>query len=152
MIKNLFNKIIKKKDNGDIVGTVLPLILTTVAIAAIAVIFSSWMMNVDRKNDLDVIARRYMLIMESEGGLRSEDETELRDELASAGLKNINITSQTSRKTDDPTTDPGYGQKIVLAIEGDMEAYNYQFIDFFNVDTSKGTLPIEIVKVSTAKH
>ena len=146
----LLNK--KKKDSGAMIGHMLPIVLTAIAMAAIAVIFSSWMMNLDRKNNIDVIARKYMLKMETVGGLTPDDRDSLKQELIDAGMQTEGLTIEASDKTGSPATDPGYGAQITLKITGKLKIYDYEFINLFRTDLKSGTIPISVVKKSTAKH
>ena len=70
----------------------------------------------------------------------------MRTELASKGLKNINLSGTTM-------TDVGYGNEIFLCIKGDLEIDTYSTAsNSFQLLQNTGSIPIEFTLESTAKH
>lgn len=126
----MIKKIIAKKQKG-VMDDVLPL-LFFVFVACVLIIFT---INTDgaisSKNELDNIAREYMLKMETDGGLTESDQTKLIERLqdegyyaTSAGCKdktadysnaNISVTLGDTTKAFSDTT-VGYGNPIKLSI------------------------------------
>ena len=134
-----------KKDQGNMMS-IFPAIFTIIAVAIMLVFYVGWMANVTRKDEVRQIGREYILAMESEGRLTSSMESSLRSELASKGLRNINLSGTTM-------TDVGYGNEIFLCVRGDLEVDRYTTAtDSFQLLQNTGTIPISFTLESTAKH
>lgn len=133
-----------KKDDGNIMN-LLPVILTVVVVAAITVVFSSWMANLDRKERVDVLVRQYLLRMETEGYLSTEARDNLLEDLEAIKVSDVSLSGTT-------ITQVGYGNEVILQLTGKLEIYNYELLSMFSVN--KGTSEIEIEKrlTSTAKY
>lgn len=65
------------------------------------------------KSDVNMIMRKYIIRMESEGYLTPEDETELMEELKEAGMTNIDISGTTLSEVE-------YGETVYLYVKGDI--------------------------------
>ena len=134
-----------KKDQGNMMS-IFPAIFTIIAVAIMLVFYVGWMANVTKKDEVRQIGREYILAMESEGRLTSSMESSLRSELASKGLRNINLSGTTM-------TDVGYGNEIFLCVRGDLEVDRYTTAtDSFQLLQNTGTIPISFTLESTAKH
>lgn len=134
-----------KKDQGNMMS-IFPAIFTIIAVAIMLVFYVGWMANVTKKDEVRQIGREYILAMETEGRLTSTMETSLRTELASKGLKNINLSGTTM-------TDVGYGNEIFLCVRGDLEVDRYTTAtNSFQLLQNTGTIPISFMLESTAKH
>lgn len=119
---------IKQQDKGNIAD----IMVTGIFILAMMVVMLSFLENlklIHQKTEVDQIARRYILRMETVGGLLAEDEVMLCEELQSAGVADIDLTGTTMGSA-------GYGAPIRLRITGVLG----------------GTNEFEEIRVSTAKH
>lgn len=113
-------------------GNVADIMVTGIFILAMAVVMLSFLENIkmiQQKSDVDQIARRYILRMESTGGLTGEDRILLMEELDRMGITQISLEGTTPAEA-------GYGTAIVLQIHGFLEG-RYEFYE---------------TRVSTAKH
>lgn len=113
-------------------GNVADIMVTGIFILAMAVVMLSFLENIkmiQQKSDVDQIARRYILRMESTGGLTGEDRILLTEELDRMGITQISLEGTTPAEA-------GYGTAIVLQIYGFLEG-RYEFYE---------------TRVSTAKH
>lgn len=119
--------------------------MALIVIMAMSVIVTSWMANIDSKDRVDLIARKYLLQMETKGYLTGEGEAGLLSELAENKMTHVSLEG-TSR------AEVGYGNIIELHITGFLEIYNYQFLSLFQIHTGKNTIPIEKHLTSTAKY
>ena len=134
-----------KKDQGNMMS-IFPAIFTIIAVAIMLVFYVGWMANVTKKDEVRQIGREYILAMETEGRLTGAMESSLRSELASKGLRNINLSGTTM-------SDVGYGNEIFLCIRGDLEVDRYTTAtDSFQLLQNTGTIPISFTLESTAKH
>ena len=134
-----------KKDQGNMMS-IFPAIFTTIAVAIMLVFYVGWMANVAKKDEVRQIGREYILAMETEGRLSSSMESAMRTELASKGLKNINLSGTTM-------TDVGYGNEIFLCIKGDLEIDTYSTAsNSLQLLQNAGSIPIEFTLESTSKH
>lgn len=122
-----------------------PIILAVVVVAVIGVVFTSWMSNLDKKDQIDMIAREYILRMETKGYLDTCDEAELYQDLQNAGMQEIRLEG-TNR------TPVGYGNQITLDIKGSLRIHQYDVENIFKVHIGNSLIPVSIRKVSTAKY
>lgn len=119
---------IKQRDKGNVAN----IMVTGIFVLAMMVVMLSFLENlklIHQKAEVDQIARRYILRMETVGGLIAEDEVLLREELQSFGVTDIDLTGTTMGSV-------GYGAPVRLRIAGILG----------------GTNEFEEVRVSTAKH
>ncbi len=113
-------------------GNVADIMVTGIFILAMAVVMISFLENIQmiqQKVDVNQIARRYILCMESEGGLTMEDRIRLEEELTQMGVTQISLEGTTMAKA-------GYGEAIRLQMHGFLGG-KYEFHE---------------TRVSTAKH
>ena len=136
---------IKKKDRGSIIDSMFAPVLGAIAMALVVVIFANFMANIDRKNDVEQVARKYILIMETDGYLGSTDETALRQELAALGVSSIDLSGTTF-------TEVGYGEPVTLEIDGEMAIRSLGVGNGLSFRNDADTIDIHIEKTSTAKH
>lgn len=133
-----------KKKKGSIAKFGIPL-FTIVAVFSVVVMLVTYLSDYDGKDRADLVAREYLLRMETQGYLNSTDESELYKDLSDLGMKNISITGTTRSKV-------GYGKKITLSIKGQLEISNYTVTDIFKITKTSQLANININKSSTAKH
>ena len=105
-------KKMNKKDDGSFIS-IGPVIVTIIFIGMLLIGFTSWMTNIDRKTQLDSIARKYILAMETTGYLTADQESALEVELNEHGLNNVVFSGTTKAQQE-------YGEEIILSISGDM--------------------------------
>lgn len=119
MLKCLISNKIKKRDDGETVLTLFPIIVSAVILLALVVIFSTWIANVDKKVAVDQVIRKYALRLETEGYLTSGQLGQLEQELKDAGMTNINCKATIDGQT---TTieKQSYGTPIYLAVTGEI--------------------------------
>lgn len=133
-----------KKDKGNLTH-IFPALLSVIIVALVAVIYTGWIADNDRKEAIDLIARKYILRMETTGYLSDEDEAELRTELSEEGLTGISLGDTTD------STVP-YGSYITLYIRGNLTVKNYKVLQTFMLNRKSKEIPVVIQKTSTAKH
>lgn len=117
-----------KKDCGNI-GNIM---VTGVFVLAMVVVMLSFLENMkllQQKAEVDQLARRYILRMETVGGLSAEDRDRLIEELTAIGVTSVDLNGTTMDEAE-------YGSKIELRICGLVG----------------GRYEIEETRVSTAKH
>lgn len=68
---------------------------------------------IDRKTEINQIARKYILKMETVGMLTEPDKSALLEELAAAGASDVRLDGTTVHRV-------GYGSAIVLHISGKL--------------------------------
>lgn len=113
-------------------GTVGNIMITGIFILAMAVVMLAFlddMRLIQQKAEVDQLARRYILRMETVGGLTPEDREDLLRELSEQGVTEIDLAGTTTEAA-------GYGTKIVLQICGKLG----------------GKYAFEEKRVSTAKY
>jgi len=103
--------------------------ILVLAMTAVMLAFLDDVRLVRQQSEVTQIARKYILRMETEGGLSGEDRTSLTNELGELGMTEINLSGTTFDSA-------SYGDMIVLQIQGKLE----------------GKYDIAEKRVSTAKH
>lgn len=138
-------KVLLKKRKGSKTIDFISIVMALIVMVIISVIMTSWMANIDDKDQIDLIARKYLLKMETEGYLTGQEEQNLLSELAENKMSSVSLNG-TSR------TEVGYGNVVNLHITGSLEIYNYQFLGLFQIHTGKSTIAIDKHLTSTAKY
>lgn len=133
-----------KKKEGSIAKFGIPL-FTMVAVFSIIVMFITYLNDIDKKDSVEIVAREYILKMETVGYLNSSDEADLYKDLEKLGVKNISIEGTTRSKI-------GYGKKITLSIKGQMEVTSYNVQNMFKITNTPKLVEISEQKSSTAKY
>lgn len=113
-------------------GNVGNIMVTGVFVLCMVVVMLSFMDNmklIQQKAEVDQLARRYILRMETVGGLLTEDRDQLVEELTALGITAVDLSGTTMDEA-------GYGNKIELRIRGLVG----------------GKYGIEETRVSTAKN
>lgn len=104
------NMILKKKKASVIENMLVSLISMVMVCAFLVIVFGAFS-SINDKWSMRQAARETLLIMETEGYLKPEDEQALIRELQGYGLYNINLTGTTKTEVD-------YGERIYLKITG----------------------------------
>ncbi|MCR5255448.1 MAG: hypothetical protein K6D96_05905 [Acetatifactor sp.] len=100
-------------------GSVGEFITCLICLLAMTVLMEAFMGNIgaiQKKLHISQCARKYMLIMETEGYLSEEAKGGLLAELEQLGLKEVSLMESTVNPTD-------HGNEIVLHIRGKMDEY-----------------------------
>lgn len=137
-----------KKDEGSVIH-MFSIILTAVFMGLLLMIFAAISSNINRRNDVDLTARKYMLKMEIEGGLTEDLKVELTKELEKLGVQEIKYDGSTFVNDTSPSN---YGETINLNISGKMKfiTYNNKVNKTFTV--SQMLIPLNIKKSTTSKN
>ncbi len=116
----------KEKGNvGEFMSVCICMLLLTVLLAA----YMDSVRLIDEKTEINQIARRYILRMETVGRLTETDTTLLCQELTALGASEVSLEGST-------LVSAGYGEPIVLIIRGKL----------------RGVYAFEEKRVSTAKY
>ena len=135
---------LKKKDKG-MLDQFLPAI---VVIVLLAVLWTGSMItasNINRSNDIQQVARTYLLQMETEGYLTEENKGLLLNDLAALDMINIDLTGTSF-------TDVGYGNQVRLVIRGKVKLKDIKFQSFAAPMMTGRQADVAINKVSIAKN
>lgn len=101
--------------------------------------------NINRFQEVNQIGREYLLRMEADGYLTTEDRNDLKNNLSALGyVKNISISA--------PISAVDYGQEIELKIEYDIELEEIQFAGLFGSSPNVSEQHKVFNKKTTAKH
>lgn len=123
----------------------LPVLLSIVIGGLIIIVLLSWQKQFDTKDQIDQIARKYILRMEAKGYLDSQNQTTLINELQHLNMTTIDL--------DDTTTTPvTYGSEIKLSICGFVEVEDNSFSDWLTLNSNRSQIEVINRKTSTAKN
>ena len=135
---------LKKKDKG-MLDQFLPAI---VVIVLLAVLWTGSMItasNINRSNDIQQVARTYLLQMETDGYLTEENKGLLLNDLTALDMVNIDLTGTSF-------TDVGYGNQVRLVIRGKVKLKDIKFQSFATPMMTGRQADVAINKVSIAKN
>ena len=103
-------------------GTIANIMATGIFILAMTVVMMAFLDDmhlIQRKMEVNQIARRYILRMETVGYLTDADRLAMMQELEEQGATQIDLGATTM-------TEAGYGERIVLEIRGKLGG-QYEF-------------------------
>lgn len=116
-----------KKEAGN-VGDFMAACICMLMMSALLLSYMDSVRLIDRKTEINQIARKYILKMETVGMLTEPDKSALLEELAAAGASEVRLEGTTVHRV-------GYGSAIVLHISGKLGG-TYEF-DEKRVSTAK---------------
>lgn len=127
---NILKKLLKKcgADRGNI-GDIMLTGIMMIAMVSVMVCFIDCVGLIQVKSSVGQIARKYLLIAETEGYINDSDRTEIVSELESAGLTCIDLGGTTF-------SEAGFGNTVTVSIKGKI----------------RGTYEISEIRRSTAKY
>ncbi|MCM1191536.1 MAG: hypothetical protein NC123_09285 [Butyrivibrio sp.] len=117
-----------KKEKGSI-GDLLAACICMVLMTLLLVSYMDSVRLVDEKTEINQIARKYILRMETVGMLTESDRRLIERELEAAGASEVSLEGTTFERV-------GYGEEIVLKIRGKL----------------RGIYGFEEKRMSTAKY
>ncbi len=128
----------RRKDEGFLYR-VLPVLLSLCVVAVLVVLSAGFFAAIRQRDQIDQLAREYLLMMETEGYLSALGQQQLTASLEEAGLCDISLSGTT-------VTQVGYGEQIVVSISGTQQ----QMI--LGQSSLSWELPVSLRLTSTAKH
>lgn len=137
-----------KKDNGSVIH-MFSIVLSAIFIGLLLIIYAGLSSNINRRNEVDLVARKYLLKMEIEGGLTNEMKDDLQKDLKKFGIKNLDFTGTTMVNSTSPSN---YGTVITLKFKGDMPMITYDNKKSKVFKILQITLPININKNTVSKN
>lgn len=106
----------EKGNIGDLMSAGICMLLMTVLLVA----YMDSIRLVDEKMEINQIARKYILRMETVGMLTESDRLQLGRELEAAGASDINLEGTTFERA-------GYGEEVFLKIKGKLrKVYDFE--------------------------
>lgn len=110
----------KGKDQGN-VADILTVGIFILAMAIVMLSFMNNMALIQQKAEVGQLARKYILRMETMGGLREADRAALEQELQEQGVTEIQLEGTNYGEA-------GYGEPIALEIRGKLGG-SYDFLE-----------------------
>lgn len=133
-----------KKDYGFI-EKLLPVLLSTGIVFGIVLLSGQFMGLFRDREEMNQVARAYLLKMETIGHLPSDKMQELRFALEECGLEDINFAGTNTQPV-------SYGEPIYLNISGNFKRVFGVKIPFLIQKEQTLAIPIRMCLQSTAKH
>lgn len=134
----------KKKSPANVMN----LVTIGMAILAITIVVMVYLQCTELmllKLEVSQVSRKYILKMETEGYLTTQNQNELLLELKELGLKNVELTGSTLMPVP-------YGDTIVLRIRGNVQKNMLSQEGVWNGATDVRVLSLEEKRMSTAKN
>lgn len=164
MNKNKKHHVLWQKKVRGMVDEFLPTIVFLLIVAVLILVFINFNIAVNKKDTINGIARKYLLLSETQGGLTTGDINDLEEELAALGfagnknqgpitLNNFKKTiSGTENTTLKGTSGVGYGKEVVLSICVYTNDERLTGGNVFDLKKEDKWLPVKIVYHSTSKQ
>lgn len=134
----------KKKDLG-FVERLLPVLLSTGMVFGLVLCLGSMLEILRAREEMNQIARAYLLEMETVGYLTDERARMLMTSLEECGLQDISLSGTTLNPV-------SYGNQIRVEVTGQIRVNLMVRIPFLLEKSSPWEIPIHIGLISTAKH
>lgn len=107
------------RSRGEI-GECLSACIGLLLMSVVLITFLDSTRLINQKEDIDQIARKYILRMETKGSLEEADRAELLAELDSVGAQDVSLEGTSLRRV-------AYGETIVLRIRGKLhDTYEFE--------------------------
>lgn len=111
----------------------------------ICILMMNWYAELDKKTKIEMIAREYILRMETAGYLSEANQNQLCEELKEQGLFNLSLAGTTKEIVT-------YGEKIYLTISASLETKTFRMEDWMKMKRGTQVVEVKIKKSSTAKN
>ncbi len=135
-----------KEKDAAFVEKMLPVLLSTGFVVGLVILSGQFMQVLQTKEEVNQIARAYMLQMETEGYLSENNAQALVNSLEQkCTLQNVKLLGST-------LTPVAYGERITLSIQGELQTNLQVMIPFFYEEIRAWNIPVEVRMLSTAKH
>lgn len=138
---------LNKKEAGfsNLVTGVFTITICIMAMTIICMYTISSTGILNSKSDVNMIMRKYIIRMESNGYLTADDESELMQELKDIGMTNIDISGTTLSEVE-------YGETVYLYVKGDISKRVVSLEDMKNGIWQDKTIHIEESLSSTSQQ
>lgn len=136
-------KIIKKKKKG-FVDKMVPLLLVILSVFIVMEILICWGTQMKMNQKAEDLMREYIIKMEANGYLTQADKSSLEQSLNDIGITVSNWGNTTLEQV-------GYGEKIILEINGQAENKILLMNSFGSLTKESDTRTIHKIRTSTAK-
>jgi len=133
-----------KKKPGSIMD-MLSVGISIIALSIIMICCLNIMQLASGKEEVRQLSRQYILRMETVGYLTAADKTQMLHDLEELGLEDVDLTGTTF-------TDAGYGNPVILIIQGSLHMQNAAGDNLLNMIFEQQTYQITIKRMSTAKN
>ncbi len=135
----------KKMDSG-FVERLLPVLLSTGVVFGLVLVSGQFIEMFRAREEMNQLARAYLLEMETVGFLTADSANQLRDMLGEdCGISEISLFGTT-------LTPVAYGERIQLVIEGTMKLQLQVKIPFLYEGSKAWDIPVRVHLISTSKH
>lgn len=161
MLKRQILNRIKQRDNGETVMNLFPIVISSIVLLALVIIFTTWIANVDKKESVDQIVRKYTLKLETVGYLDDTAQNQLIDELKNAGMINPQCTAPVVKNGVEyrtTTVAQSYGYPVYLVITGEIPLNDPQLVSgeethsgLVNIIRGTDNARYSVVKMSISK-
>lgn len=135
-----------KKRKGSLVD-VLSSLIVILCLTIIMLAYLYTIQAADMKLQIDQLARKYILEMETTGYLSEAEETRLKQELTQLQVEEIDLTGTTFSQA-------GYGNPVYLQIQCSIpsQSIHTEGGNLFTFFTEEKSFQVKVIKMSTAKN
>lgn len=133
-----------KKDRGRVDDCLFMMLSLLITIMICILLFSN-MELLQYKLQINQLARKYILEMETTGCLQPKERQELSESLAELGVTEISLAGTTMSPV-------GYGMEIVLEFSGSLHYKELGLPGIFSPEAVERTMPVYEKRITTAKH
>lgn len=119
--------------------------ITVLAMSVVVMVYLECSGLMMKKLEVSQISRKYILKMETEGYLSQENKNNLLGELQAAGVSEPDLTGTTLQPV-------AYGDTILLKIKGKVVTRTIGGEEIWNEGFKRSQIPVEEIRMSTAKN
>lgn len=123
----------------------LPILMVTIFVALIAIQYIGFIRELEYKEAINMIMRKYIIRMETVGYLTEEEELNIKSELQDIGMENIDLLGSTTREVE-------YGETIYLYVKGNIQTDILNIINILEGKWETDVIQIDEKRSSTSQQ
>ena len=146
-IKNIKDKksLLQYEEGSSAFMSFLPLLVVTISVALIAIQYIGFIRELEYKEAINMIMRKYIIRMETVGYLTEEEELNIKSELQDIGMENIDLLGSTTDEVE-------YGETIYLYVKGNIQTDILNIINILEGKWEKDVIQIDEKRSSTSQQ
>lgn len=135
----------RKESGSSAVAKFLPLLIVIIVVAMITVQYAGYTKVLGKKDEISLTMRKYIIRMETNGYLTSEDKKAMTKELQDIGMTSLDFTGTTINEVK-------YGEIVYLKLKGELEVKSYNILALLKGEWNTVTIAVNETRSSTSQR